>query len=53
MNDDALRIFDMNKHHPDGGPVMLDIFERRLKDSILRRAVEVFLPGVLATSGGV
>ena len=42
MSDDARRIFDMNKHHPNAGPVMLDIFERRLKDSILRRAVEVF-----------
>ena len=35
----------MNKQLPDAGPVMLEIFERRLKDSILRGALEVFPAG--------
>jgi len=34
----------MNKRIQDTAPVVSDLFERRLKDSILRRAVEVF-PG--------
>ena len=42
MSDDVRRTLDTHEHRPDAGPVMSDIFERRLKDSILRRAVEVF-----------